>query len=448
MTMMASFLLQPATAKGGVQAPAADQGKASELRPAQTGQDFSRVLQEQRQSMDVKNPAPPPRQQQTARPADSQTDNVRREDRKESQRTSSAKPAGASKKPAANNAGTTETTARQKHDDHVEDTDGLDQVTVEGDSGLDGEEIPGHLDPLLEQIIQAQSELENETTDVLEVLDGADVAGHLLAMIQGGGVSATAGAPASAGKDVTAAQPSGGQTGQPAGILPGHADKTEVELAADESEPLFELDATEESQPLISRLLTAAAAKPARNEPVAGQATRADSVTAAGEVRSDTLLRSEAVQSAQAARQLPAQAPLNMQQPGWNRELVDKVMWLSSQNLKSAEIKLNPAELGRLDIRVQVGQEHTQITFSSAHAGVRDSLDGQMHRLRELLEQQGMSNVDVEVADQSQQEHQHSNEGTSVAGRDGRAGADEVLVAESEVEQQEQGHAGLVSYYV
>ena len=38
-----------------------------------------------------------------------------------------------------------------KHDDHVEDTDGLDQVTVEGDSGLDGEEIPGHLDPLLEQ---------------------------------------------------------------------------------------------------------------------------------------------------------------------------------------------------------------------------------------------------------------------------------------------------------
>ena len=31
-----------------------------------------------------------------------------------------------------------------------------------------------------------------------------------------------------------------------------------------------------------------------------------------------------------------------------------------------------------------------------------------------------MSNVDVEVADQSQQEHQHSNEGTSVAGRDGR----------------------------
>ena len=86
-------------------------------------------------------------------------------------------------------------------------------------------------------------------------------------------------------------------------------------------------------------------------------------MTAAGEVRSDTLLRSEAVQSAQAARQLPAQAPLNMQQPGWNRELVDKVMWLSSQNLKSAEIKLNPAELGRLDIRVQVGQNIPKLPF-------------------------------------------------------------------------------------
>ena len=132
-----------------------------------------------------------------------------------------------------------------------------------------------------------------------------------------------------------------------------------------------------------------------------------------------------------------------------SKELTDKVMWMSSQNLKSAEIKLNQDELGSMDIRVQIGQEHTQITFSSAHAGVRDSLDGQMYRLREMLEQQGMHNVDVEVADQSHQQHeQYASGSRGVDNGQATDMDDEEVTAVSEVEQQEQGHAGLVSYYV
>ncbi|NLD13943.1 MAG: hypothetical protein GX665_02480 [Gammaproteobacteria bacterium] len=179
----------------------------------------------------------------------------------------------------------------------------------------------------------------------------------------------------------------------------------------------------------------------------AGQ-SQIDRLDGAGMTRSDTLLRSEAVQSAQGARQLAGQ-PLNMQQPGWDKELVDKVMWMSSKNLKSAEIKLNPLELGRLDIRVQIGQEHTQITFNSAHAGVRDSLDAQMHRLREMLEQQGMHNVDVDVADQSQQHERYAGAtGDSRAARTAADEGGEELHGVSGIEQQESGHAGLVSYYV
>ena len=134
-----------------------------------------------------------------------------------------------------------------------------------------------------------------------------------------------------------------------------------------------------------------------------------------------------------------------MQQPGWNKELTDKVMWMSSQNLKSAEIKLNPAELGQLDIRVQLNQEQTQITFSSAHAGVRDSLDAQMHRLREMLEQQGMHNVDVEVADRRQQEQDDQR---TFGGAAGNEGDDPEQAGVTEIEEPVQGHAGLVSYYV
>ncbi len=94
-------------------------------------------------------------------------------------------------------------------------------------------------------------------------------------------------------------------------------------------------------------------------------------------------------------------AALNLQQPGWAEGAVDKVMWMSSQNLKSAEIELNPAELGRLEVRISLNQEQTQITFASANANVRDALETQLHRLREMFNQQGMTQLDVNVSDQS-----------------------------------------------
>jgi len=74
---------------------------------------------------------------------------------------------------------------------------------------------------------------------------------------------------------------------------------------------------------------------------------------------------------------------------------------MSSQNLKSAEIQLDPAELGRLEVRISVNQDQSQVTFASPHAGVREALDSQMHRLRELFAQQGMNQPDVNVSDQS-----------------------------------------------
>jgi flagellar hook-length control protein FliK len=91
-----------------------------------------------------------------------------------------------------------------------------------------------------------------------------------------------------------------------------------------------------------------------------------------------------------------------MHQSGWTEEVVNRVMYLSSANLKAADIQLQPAELGRLDIRVNmIPDQQTQITFMSAHPSVREALDGQMHRLRDMFAQQGMGQVDVNVSDQS-----------------------------------------------
>lgn len=105
-------------------------------------------------------------------------------------------------------------------------------------------------------------------------------------------------------------------------------------------------------------------------------------------------------QAERAAMLAPGQ-PVALHQNGWTEAVVDRVMWLSSQNLKSADIQLHPQELGRLEVRIQMDQDQTQVTFASANAGVRETLDSQMHRLREMFAQQGMNQLDVSVSDQS-----------------------------------------------
>ncbi|POA32619.1 MULTISPECIES: flagellar hook-length control protein FliK [unclassified Pseudomonas] len=137
------------------------------------------------------------------------------------------------------------------------------------------------------------------------------------------------------------------------------------------------------------------------------------------------------------ANALPVNQPIAMHQSGWTEEVVNRVMYLSSANLKAADIQLQPAELGRLDIRVNmVPDQQTQVTFMSAHVGVREALDSQMHRLRDMFAQQGMGQVDVNVSDQSrgwqgqgqQQAQQGQGAGTTASG--GRLGsADEELPA-------------------
>jgi flagellar hook-length control protein FliK len=123
------------------------------------------------------------------------------------------------------------------------------------------------------------------------------------------------------------------------------------------------------------------------------------------------------------ANALPVNQPIAMHQNGWTEEVVNRVMYLSSANLKAADIQLQPAELGRLDIRVSmVPDQQTQVTFMSAHPGVREALDGQVHRLRDMFAQQGMGQVDVNVSDQSRGSQDQGQNQQAQSGRSNASG--------------------------
>lgn len=161
-------------------------------------------------------------------------------------------------------------------------------------------------------------------------------------------------------------------------------------------------------------------------------------------------------QQTNAAQRLPLVPgqPVQVGHPGMSEAVVDKVMWLSSQNLKSAEIQLDPAELGRLEVRIELNKDQAaQVTFVSANANVRDQLEGQAHRLRELFAQQGMNQLDVNVSDQSMA---RGSQGGGEEGQRRSAGRgfdgsrdDEVIGGVSEIRTPSSGVAprGLVDYY-
>lgn len=99
------------------------------------------------------------------------------------------------------------------------------------------------------------------------------------------------------------------------------------------------------------------------------------------------------------------QVPLPMQHPQWGDALSERVMWVTNQKLQGAEIKLNPPQLGPIEVRVSLnndsGQSQAQVHFTAQHALTRDALESAMPRLRDMFNANGVDLVDVNVSDRS-----------------------------------------------
>lgn len=81
----------------------------------------------------------------------------------------------------------------------------------------------------------------------------------------------------------------------------------------------------------------------------------------------------------------------------WSQGLGDRVSWMINQKLNSASIRLDPPSLGKLEIHIQVTDEATKITINVQTAQTRDLIENASIRLRDLLQEAGYQNVDVDV---------------------------------------------------
>ena len=72
---------------------------------------------------------------------------------------------------------------------------------------------------------------------------------------------------------------------------------------------------------------------------------------------------------------------------------------LASRNIQAAEIRLSPAELGPLQVRVSVNEGAVEVAFGASSALTREALELAMPRLKELLSESGLELAGATVRD-------------------------------------------------
>lgn len=172
------------------------------------------------------------------------------------------------------------------------------------------------------------------------------------------------------------------------------------------------------AQALQKSLLTPGLAEPAQLQFGAVLAEKADSLLPDAPATPASLPSAQQLQSANllandkvpAAGQPTLSVPQRVGAEGWGAGLGDKVVWVVGNQMRGAEIHLNPPALGPLEVRINITDGQANLSFMTHHTSVREAIEAATPRLREMLGDSGigMGSVSVNVGSFAQQQQADS----------------------------------------
>jgi len=95
----------------------------------------------------------------------------------------------------------------------------------------------------------------------------------------------------------------------------------------------------------------------------------------------------------------------------WPSEFGQKVVWLANQDRQSAQITLNPPDLGPIELSLNVKNDQATAAFTSANSEVREAIESALPRLREMLAGVGVELGQTNVSAESFRQQADSNAG-------------------------------------
>ena len=121
------------------------------------------------------------------------------------------------------------------------------------------------------------------------------------------------------------------------------------------------------------------------------------------------------------ANVFPTQLTINtpVTHDNWGDEFNQKITWLATNKEQTAELHLNPPQLGPMDVVIKVSGDQATALFTSPHAAVRDAIELALPRLREMMADSGIMLGNASVSDQASRNRQNDAEGRSPNSRAG-----------------------------
>lgn len=118
--------------------------------------------------------------------------------------------------------------------------------------------------------------------------------------------------------------------------------------------------------------------------------------------------------------------------PEWKNEFSERIIWMHKQAIPSAELRLNPAHLGPITIKVDVTQDQASVAFIAQHAAVKEAIEAAIPKLKEMFTTQQLNLVDVNIS-QGDTGQRQSKAFTQMGEGQGRSGQqDEEGIANDE----------------
>ncbi|HET8807824.1 MAG TPA: flagellar hook-length control protein FliK, partial [Methylophaga sp.] len=136
--------------------------------------------------------------------------------------------------------------------------------------------------------------------------------------------------------------------------------------------------------------------------------------------------------SAAGAPQIAMDVQPQLNSAAWSRVVSSRVVWMAREGVQQAELRLNPAHLGSVDVRLNINNDQASVTFLAQNAATREALEQAMPRLRESLAENGLSLTHSEVGQQDHSGQQASEDETST----GNAHLAKVSVALDDTEDE------------
>ena len=124
--------------------------------------------------------------------------------------------------------------------------------------------------------------------------------------------------------------------------------------------------------------------------------------SAANTIRSfgDAIRTSETFQTASQQITQPNRIPVKVGNDGWNTAIGQHMLRMSAEQMKTAELELNPPELGPLKVVLDLQSDQLSTTFVTGSAQVQQALEASVPRLQEMMSQAGyqLNQVNVQTA--------------------------------------------------